>query len=121
MKVFQVIKHGVTGGRDSGYPTETAYSPLFQSWRSAQAEADRLLERLAGRKTIDVMQMGDDGRYTGLFISKPIYEVREVPVLSIRDAQERQQGFIDKARRRALSEAESLEARARELRALTGR
>jgi len=118
MHVFQVIFHGQTTGRDSGYPTIEAVGPLFKSSKSAQVEADRLLARLSERERLTRMVTisPSTGTYSGPTVERPTYEVREVLILSISEADERQQGFISKEVKVLLDRAARLETQAQEIR-----
>lgn len=116
--VWQVIMHGVTDGRDSGYPTTTPVGPLFSTHKGAQDEADRLLGRirLERNRTIEVLDLVD-GRYSNTTTTKSVYEAVRVPVLSQAAADARQQVFIDEDQRRREARASELEAEVAALRA----
>lgn len=110
--IWRVIKHGVTDGRDSGYPTINPVGPLFGTRRGAQDEANRLLDLIpANRRTIVVPVKGDVA-----FRDAPVYEVEKYEVLSQAEADARQQKFVDDARNRIAEKAARLEAEAKALR-----
>jgi len=120
MNYYQVIEHGFTTGRDSGYPATFHTGPQFGTTRGAQGEADRLLSMLDWKpKTIMVTQINPE---TGSYdftnqVEKPVYEVVKVPILTQAQADARIQGFVNKAIDAAEKKAASLEAEAATIRA----
>lgn len=87
---WQVIRHDVTSGRDSGYPTEVKVGPLFADKTDAQAEANQLLDKIPfAQRTRNVLDKSESGRYLTTWTNCPTYEVRSVAVLSRVGAAER--------------------------------
>lgn len=114
LKVWQVFEHGVTTGRDSGWPTKTSVGPLFATRADAQAEADRMLVLLPVRHRTSSVQTTSG--YDAPWVDVPTYETWSVLVLDRVVAQDRQQQFRVERQHIRVQRAALLEAEATALR-----